>query len=248
MIEKQHIEIPKNCPSCAGELEMINFQLFCRNTLCPAQSSKKVESFATKMKIKGLGPKTVERLNLVDIPELYGLDEGFLVSELGKNGEKIYQNIQQTKVVEFGTFLGALSIPLIGNTAGRKLGEVINSFEEITEANCKKAGLGAKATENLLNWARNNIDYFNLVEFKPKKVSTVVEEKGTVCITGKLNDFKNRTEASNFLRGKGFKVLSGVSKNLDYLVCEDGSSSSKTQKAEQLEIPIVTINQLIGDD
>ena len=69
-------------------------------------------------------------------------------------------------------------------------------------------------------------------------------DKGTVVITGKLQDFKNRAEAAKFLESIGYVVASSVTRATDFLVCEDGSTSSKTEKANNYNIPIVTINYL----
>lgn len=248
MKNTESIQIPTHCPACASELVEINYQLFCRNQACPAQSTKKIEAFCQKMKIKGLGPKTIEKLEIEDVPDVYTLDKEYLSSMLGeKTGVKIFDNIQATLVCEFGTFLSALSIPLIGNTASRKIGTVANSLSDITDPLLQEAGIGEKARSNLLNWLKNNIqDYSNLVKFKDKKAATkAVKQMGNVVITGKLNDFKNRMEASDFLRELGFNVLSGVSSKVNYLVCEDGSSSSKTTKAKSLNIEICTIKQLM---
>ena len=78
--------------------------------------------------------------------------------------------------------------------------------------------------------------------------SSPVESNGLkVCITGKLVDFKNRTEAGEYLKSKGYIIVSGVSKNTDILIDEEGRQSSKRTKAESLNIDITTIKQLIGD-
>ena len=45
---------PTNCPSCDSILVYRNDQLFCENPSCPAQWDKKVEHFASALKIKGL--------------------------------------------------------------------------------------------------------------------------------------------------------------------------------------------------
>ena len=104
-----------------------------------------------------------------------------------------------------------------------------------------------KARSNLINWLNNNVpEYEGLVTFTKKKVTSVTSKQlGKVVITGKLIDFKNRTLASDFLRGKGYDVLSGVTSKVNYLVCEDGSSGSKVTKAKSLNIEICTIKQLM---
>jgi len=68
------IQIPTKCPCCDYPLEMVNQQLFCRNTACSAQLNKKLENFTKVLGIKGFGPKTVEKLALADLTELFYLD------------------------------------------------------------------------------------------------------------------------------------------------------------------------------
>ena len=159
MKNTETIQIPTHCPACATTLVEINFQLFCRNQGCPAQSNKKIESFCKTLKIKGLGPKTIEKLEIEDIPDIYNLELDYLITMLGeKTAIKINSLIQDTvSGVDFGTFLSALSIPLIGATASRKIGTVANSLSDITDPKLKEAGIGEKARSNLLNWLKNNI-------------------------------------------------------------------------------------------
>ena len=249
MKNTESIQIPTHCPACATDLVEINFQLFCRNQVCPAQSTKKIEAFSKKMKIKGLGPKTIEKLEIEDVPDIFNLDLEYLTSMLGeKTATKIYNLIDNTRFgSDFSTFLSALSIPLIGNTASRKIGTVANSLIDITDPLLQEAGIGEKARSNLINWLNNNIhEYENLVIFNEKKtVIKAAKQMGNVVITGKLDNFKNRTEASDFLRELGFNILSGVSSKVNYLVCEDGSNSSKSTKAKSLGINICTIKQLM---
>ena len=77
------IEIPHNCPACDYPLETVNDQLFCRNTACSARLDKQIEHFAKALSIKGLGAKTIEKLQLADTTELYYLDLDDLIEALG---------------------------------------------------------------------------------------------------------------------------------------------------------------------
>ena len=61
---RKQIEIPTKCPSCDTSLELVNAQLFCRNIMCSARARKNVEYFAKTIGIKGLGPSTIEKLNI----------------------------------------------------------------------------------------------------------------------------------------------------------------------------------------
>ena len=81
------IIIPTNCPCCSSKLELINDQLFCKNSSCSAQLNKRLEHFCKTLQIKGLGQKTIEKLQLNDIVELYYLDLDTI--KLALNSEKI---------------------------------------------------------------------------------------------------------------------------------------------------------------
>ena len=86
---------PDQCPSCSYSLESINSVLYCRNTLCSAQSTKKIEHFAKTLKIKGLGPATVKKLGITEIHELYYLEEDMIAELLGSErlAEKLFAEL-----------------------------------------------------------------------------------------------------------------------------------------------------------
>lgn len=243
------IIIPKNCPSCHSVLELVNTQLFCRNSMCPAQSSKKVEAYAKGMKIKGFGPKTIEKLGIESVPQLYTTSKQYFIERVGeKVGEKLFNEIEDSKHSTLDVFLASLSIPLIGNTAAKKISQVVSSIEEINEESLCKAGIGEKARYNLLNWLAADylVDGYKdmPVSLAKNKTPVIEQHKGSVCITGKLNDFKNRTDAAKYLESLGYTVTSGVTQKTSFLVDEEGKPSSKRKKAEQLGISILTIKQL----
>lgn len=243
----KEIKIPTNCPSCGSQLETVNSQLFCRNSACPAQSSKKVEAFVKKLKIKGLGPVSISKLGFVHPLEIYETPLDTYVEVLGERiGQKVFEEVQNSRTTTFATFLAALSIPLIGDTASKKIGTKINSIIELND-NLEILDIGPKAQENIHNWfMENTLDAFKLATFftfaEPKQKT--VQNKGKVCITGKLKDFSNRTKAKEYLESLGYTVTSTVSSATDYLVDEEGKNSSKRSKAESLGIPIVSIDNL----
>jgi DNA ligase (NAD+) len=238
------IEIPTNCPCCDYNLELVNDQLFCRNTGCSAQLSKKLEHFCKTLSIKGMGPKSIEKLNLADVTELFYLDVDTVAETLGshKTAVKLLDEIERSKASDLATVLAAFSIPLIGSTAGNKINQVVTHVDHITYETCKTAGLGDKATQNLMNWIET--EYQEIKEFLPfsfssnKQVTSGVAGK-TVCITGKLLSFSKKSEAAQLLQERGYRVVDSVTKTLDYLVDEQNDGSSKRKKAEQYGITII---------
>lgn len=241
------IEIPTKCPSCDSDLVTVNDQLFCQSKDCPAQTLKRIQHYCKVMKIKGMGEKTLEKLDFEEIHDLYEFSVYYYVDQLGETiGRKLYKEVQDSKTVPLNISLAAFSIPLIGETAAKKLSGVCKVFDDISEDSCKKAGLGEKATANLMNWIQS-LEYIGLpINFSFETSSCSTETKNvSVCITGKLLNFKNRTDAAKYLESLGFEVTDSVTKKTNILIDEEGKASSKRSKAETLNIPIITIEELI---
>jgi len=239
------IQIPTECPCCNYTLELVNDQLFCRNTACGAQLSKKVEHFCKTLSIKGMGTRTVEKLGLADITELFYLDLDQVTDAVGsaKVAEKLLTEIEKAKSADLATILASFSIPLVGNTASTKICLVVNSIDEINQETCKQAGLGDKVTQNLLSWLET--DFLEMREFLPftfqsNKNSVVSGDCKTICITGKLSSYKTKAEAYKALETAGYKAVESVTKTTDYLVDEEDKGSTKRKKAESLGITIIT--------
>ena len=241
------IEIPTTCPCCNYKLQLVNDQLFCRNTACSAQLTKKVEHFCKTLGIKGMGPKSVEKLDLQDLTELFYLDIDSVTEALGsaKTAEKLLDEIERAKSADLATVLASFSITLVGNTASKKICEVVNHIDEITYDTCKQAGLGDKVTENLITWLETDfpdLKEFLPFSFKPNRNSTANSNNNskTVCITGKLSSYKNKAEAYTALEAAGYKAVESITKTTDYLVDEEDKASTKRKKAESLGIQIIT--------
>jgi len=247
------IEPPTKCPSCGAQLELVKDQLFCRNPDCGAKSSKKLEHFAKTLKIKGLGPKTIEKLPLTSIPDIYSMSKKEIVDEIGeKLGSKLFNQIELSKSVDLTVLLPAFSISLIGSSASKKLTKQISSIRDITHEKCLEAGLGPKSCTNLLEWYDNefcdNLEYLPFSFEAEIQVETTKSIGKVVCITGKLNDFKNRNLAKTYLESFGFTVTTSITKKTDYLVDEEGRKSSKSTKADSLGIPILTIKDILKEN
>ena len=236
----QTITVPSTCPSCGSKLELSFPLLYCRNPSCGDQSSKKIEHFAKTLKIKGLGPATVESLVLESISDIYALTKHEIIDLLGsqKLGEKLFTEIENSVKAPLNILLAAFSIRLIGKTASEKLSAVCESIHDINEDSCAKAGLGPKATESLLGWIEEEYPLLELPHsfaFESPKVRT----GGVVCISGKLKSFKTKAQATEALEQHGYTVKSSVTKDVTILVNESGVESQKTTKARESGVTIV---------
>ena len=249
----QAILAPEVCPSCEYSLEWKNDMLYCTNILCPAQIQKRIEHFARSLKIKGLGPKSIEKLGLTSLLDIYNLSYYTIKSALSseKLAIKLLREINHSRKASMNDVLPAFSIPLIGKTAATKLSSKIKSLFDLDEDKCKAAGLGPKATESLLSWYSDEFENslkklpFDW-QFQTPKIAT--ETKGAVCISGKLSSFKTKAEATKALSYAGYVVKSSLTKDVIFLINESGIESAKTKEARERGITIITsLNELIGD-
>jgi len=241
----QQILAPTNCPSCDSKLKFVNEILYCFNKMCAAQWSKKLEHFGSTLKIKGLGPATVKKLELQDYPELYELSVEEIIDRLGseKLAAKLHLEIEKSKTVDLQTLLPAFSIPLIGRSASRKLCEKVSSLTELTEKKCLDAGVGPKATANLFAWLQTEFypnKYDTNLPFKYK--STKIDKReviGTVCISGRLKSFPSKAHATQVLENNGYTVKTSLTKDCTHLINESGIESAKTQTARERGVIII---------
>ena len=244
---------PKVCPSCMTELKWEKDQLFCYNTLCGGKTSKKIEHFASTLKIKGLGPRTVEKLQITDLYDLYELPLEIMIEALQseKLAVKLHREIQNSKATDLVDLLPAFSIKLIGRTSSKKICSVIKNISEINEETCKEAGLGPVATEHLLDWYYEEfLDGYERLPFRwiqTLKVSKPTENKGVVCISGRLKSYKTKAQATEYLEKLGYLVKSSLTKDVTILVNESGIESAKTRTAQERGVKIITnLNEIIG--
>ena len=236
---------PTQCPSCDSDLVWKKDLLYCVNDQCPAISSKSVEHFAKTLKIKGLGPATVKTLGWSHISDIY-TETVNLSSE--KMSKKLEAEIEKSKSKSLNEVLPAFGIPLIGKSATGKLSVVCNSIFDINKETCGQAGLGEKTTNNLLDWLAANLEWCLELpfDFIFEETTEEKENKGIVCITGKLKSYKTKAEATKELEKAGYKVVSSVTKEVTHLVNESGIETAKTKKAADAGIIIVNqINELM---
>lgn len=154
--------------------------------------------------------------------------------------------------ITLAEFISACSINLVGETAAKKLAALSQEdLDDCSVATFKSYGLGEAASTNLVEWARTawaeGYKYtWGSVLSIPKQIQQSAVKTGiVVCITGRLNDFSNRSSAATHLESLGVEVKDSVTKAVNYLICEDGSTSSSSYtKAIKNNISILTIKDL----
>lgn len=135
---------PSFCPSCGSELKRDGVNLVCTGDVCRDRDIQINRHWVRTTDIMGLGPKNIAKLydsGLVrHFSDLYSptLTEGVLVKHLGKNGSKIFKNIQNTRLLAFHTFLAGLGIETLGMGMAKTLTKHFDTYETLKNATIKQ--------------------------------------------------------------------------------------------------------------
>ena len=267
--EDFHFDIPKICPVC-GSRTAINesSQLYCTNPDCDGKLINKLDHFCGKkgLDIKGLSKATLEKLidwgwvnNCVDLFSLQDHVKEWVVKPGfgAKSVEKILDSIEESKNCSTEAFIASLGIPLIGRTIAADLAKRFETYEALSKAIdegydfTKLPGFAWAKSQALTNFDYTEADkLYGILNVKP--APTVVEASEQplkdmkFVITGSVKHFKNRTELQSSIEKCGGKVVSAISKNVDYLINNDAeSTSAKNVAAKKLGIPILTEEEFL---
>ena len=247
--------------------------LICTNDNCKGKLLGKLVHFCSKnaINIEGMSEATLQFLIdkgwVKSFQDIYKLDyhrenwkeyDGFG----DRSVDKLLDAIENSRKTTLDRFIYSLSIPQIGRSTSKDISKYCNnSIDEFTfimeNTSLEFAaidGIGVSATTSLDDWWNINRDmFYELAEefvFSNKKennnVSVDLSGK-TFVITGSLTHYKNRDELVSVIEGLNGKVSGSVSAKTSYLINNDTqSSSSKNQKAKQLNIPIISEQDFIN--
>jgi DNA ligase (NAD+) len=268
------IKIPKYCPVCGGETEVVTENasevLMCANPNCSGKLLGRLKFFVSKpaMNIDGLSEATLEFLidkgwvksfkdiyHLVDYKNLLEKCSGF-----GKRSvEKMLDAIENSRDVKLENFICALSIDGVGKSASKTIANAFdddfNAFYEAFKNHYNWEELedvGGKTASNIIKYlTENESEIVNLaseMKFIIQKKTEIKENPftgKTLCVTGKLNHF-TRDSSNEKITELSAKSAGSVSKNTDYLITNEASGSSKYKKAVELNIPIITEQEFLN--
>lgn len=267
--EDFHFEIPSICPVCGGKTAINeSAQLYCTNPDCDGKLINKLDHFCGKkgLDIKGLSKATLEKMidwgwvnNCVDIFSLKDHTKEWVVKPGfgAKSVEKILDSIEESKNCSTEAFIASLGIPLIGRTIAADLAKRFETYEALSKAIdegydfTKLPGFAWAKSQALTTFDYTEADkLYGILNVKPAPTAIDISEQPLkdmkFVITGSVKHFKNRTELQGLIEKCGGKVVSAISKNVDYLINNDAeSTSAKNVAAKKLGIPILTEEEFL---
>ncbi|MCB0443837.1 MAG: NAD-dependent DNA ligase LigA, partial [Flavobacterium sp.] len=259
-----------HCPECQTKLERKEGEAnhYCPNFYgCPPQIVGRIQHYITRkaMDIEGLGGETVALLyqnGLVkNYADLYDLKiEQILPLErmAQKSAENLINGIEKSKEVPFERVLYALGIRYVGETVAKKLAKHYKNIDAIANASLMDLILvdeiGDKIAQSVIEFFENSENriiierlkavgiQFELIE-KNTQVSNKLRGK-TFVVSGVFETF-TRDDLKKAIEDNGGKVGSSISAKTDYVVAGANMGPAKLEKANQLNIPIISENDFI---
>ncbi len=263
---KQPIISPDSCPACQGEVITEGAFIRCIDLNCIARLSRSLIYWCRTLEMDGVGEKLIEQLiesGLVsNISDLYRLESESL-SKLErmaqKSAENVCREINKTKTLSFSKFLHALGLPGIGPELANLIAFEFKTIEDTLsfvttnndEINNERLigieGIGETVALQFIKGMNERMDiicsvmeYVTITE-ETSPTSTGHLEGKKFCITGTLS--RPRKEIENLIKRAGGKIVTSVSKNLDFLISGE-SSGSKLDKADNFGVTILSENNL----
>ncbi len=265
--------IPETCPVCGGKTEVRKVSnakaLYCTNPDCQAKHVKAFSLFVSRdaLNIEGLSEATLEKFiargyikEFADIFHLENYAEE--ITSLEGFGEKSYKNltasVEKARVTTLPRVIYALGISGIGLANAKvicrefdyNVEKMIHATEEELDEIPGVGGVLAKAFADYFK-APEHVESFLKLLLELEIPEEKSEEKQifsgvNFVITGSVEHFANRSEVKEMIESLGGKVTGSVTSKTNYLINNDAAStSSKNKKANELNVPIISEEQLL---
>lgn len=258
--DEKEIIFPEICPSCGSKLVRVDAYWKCLNHQCPDRVKGSIVHYASRdaMDIKGLGEKSVERFYdlgiLRSITDIYRLKPGDLkgLEGFGDLSEKnLLESIEESKNREFYRFIYALGIDGVGVKMAQTLATSFKGIDRLINATYEELtsiyGIGEEVGRSIVRFFKDENNLRTIEFLRQVGVNMTQEESHgdklsgiTFLITGTLS--KPRKYYEDLILKNGGKILSGVSKNLNYLIVGE-NPGSKLDKAKSLGIETLSEEQ-----
>ena len=260
-----------HCPECNTELKRKEGEAnhFCLNFYgCPPQIIGRIQHYISRkaMDIEGLGGETVALLfnnKLVkDYADLYELKvENVVPLErmAQKSAENLVNGIEKSKEIPFERVLFALGIRYVGETVAKKLAKHYKNIEALSNATLMDLVLvdeiGDRIAQSVLDFFENKENILIIERLKKFGVQLEIIEKfnpnatqkfngKTFVVSGVFEKF-SRDDLKKVIEENGGKVGSSISSKTDFVVAGDNMGPAKLEKANQLNIAIISENDFI---
>ena len=255
-----------HCPECQTELVRNEGEAnhYCPNFYgCPPQIIGRIQHFISRkaMDIEGLGGETVALLynnhlvqNYADLYELTVEQILPLERMAQKSAENLVNGVKKSTAIPFESVLYALGIRYVGETVAKKLAKHYKNIEALSRATLMDLVLvdeiGERIAQSVVDFFENEENKIIINRLKEYGVQLEIVEKVNLnatnilegkifVVSGVFTQF-SRDELKNAIEDNGGKVGSSISSKTDFVVAGDNMGPAKLEKANKLNIPIIS--------
>lgn len=261
-----------HCPECQTELVRNEGEAnhYCPNFYgCPPQIIGRIQHYISRkaMDIEGLGGETVALLfknglvhNYADLYELKVEDILHLERMAKKSAENLVNGVEKSKEIPFESVLFALGIRFVGETVAKKLAKHYKNIDALSQASLMDLILvdeiGERIAKSVIEFFENEENQKIIQRLKSYGVQFEIVEKvnpnatekfvgKTFVVSGVFTQF-SRDELKKAIEDNGGKVGSSISAKTDFVVAGDNMGPAKLEKANKLNIPILSEEDFIN--
>lgn len=261
-----------HCPECQTELVRNEGEAnhYCPNFYgCPPQIIGRIQHYISRkaMDIEGLGGETVALLfkndlvhNYADLYELKVEDILHLERMAQKSAENLVKGVEKSKEIPFESVLFALGIRFVGETVAKKLAKHYKNIDALSKASLMDLILvdeiGERIAKSVIEFFENEENKIIIERLKNHEIQFEIVEKinpnatekfigKTFVVSGVFSQF-SRDELKKTIEDNGGKVGSSISAKTDFVVAGDNMGPAKLEKANKLNIPILSEQDFIN--
>ncbi|WP_035671630.1 NAD-dependent DNA ligase LigA [Flavobacterium sp. 83] len=255
-----------HCPECNTELVRSEGEAnhYCPNFYgCPPQIIGRIQHYISRkaMDIEGLGGETVALLfnnglvhNYADLYELT-VDQILPLERMAqKSAENLVKGVENSKNIPFERVLFAIGIRFVGETVAKKLAKHYKNIDALCHASLMDLILvdeiGERIAQSVIDFFENQQNRVIIERLKKHGVQFEIVEKinpnatdklsgKTFVVSGVFEQF-SRDDLKKAIEDNGGKVGSSISAKTDYVVAGDNMGPAKLEKANKLNIPIIS--------
>tara|TARA_B100000287_G_scaffold429279_1_gene482274 strand:+ start:192 stop:2213 length:2022 start_codon:yes stop_codon:yes gene_type:complete len=228
---------------------------------------EKIKHFVSKdaLNIDGLGKKVVEKFwekGFLRFPQdIFKLDYKKIENLEGWGSQSVSNlkySIEKSKDISFNKFIFALGIRHIGQENAKLIAKHLQKKEKFINIDknfdfnsfINIDGIGEIQISSIKKFfsIKENLTVVKELSFYLNIKNEVINNSGKLknlsfMITGKLQSI-SRAEIKSIIEKNSGKILSSVSKKLDYLIVGDKPTTKKVNQAKELDVKLLNQNEL----
>ena len=174
-----------------------------------------------------------------------------------KTVENILKSIEKSKLKPFDRVLYALGIKNVGSIMAKNIANYAKSLDRLMQMSKEELiqipDVGTITAQSIIDWFSDPDNLYLIKRLKDaglqfeikKEIQQSEKLKGLNFVISGVFEEIERDDLKKLIEINGGKVLSSVSSNTDYLIAGENMGPAKRQKANELNVPIISFKEFL---